>query len=64
LKQLCAAVSDWITAQAAPVAISQIRDLFAGVLKPQNISPEQKKTEEKFKADNFDLINWFVISNK
>ncbi|KAA6333016.1 RNA polymerase-associated protein RapA, partial [termite gut metagenome] len=41
-----------------------IQDLFKGILKPQYISPEQKKVEEKFKADNFDLINWFVISNK
>ncbi len=31
---------------------------------PKKISPEQKKLEEKFKAENFDLINWFVISNK
>jgi hypothetical protein len=63
LKQLCDAVSDWITAQAAPVAVGQIQDLFSGNLKPQSISPEQKKVEEKFQADNFDLINWFIITN-
>ncbi|GHU81860.1 helicase [Bacteroidia bacterium] len=64
LQQLVKAVEEWITERATPVAVSQIQDLFAGVLKPQSISPEQKKVEEKFQADNFDLINWFVISNK
>jgi ERCC4-related helicase len=63
LKKLAKAVEDWIIAQAAPVAISQIHDLFTGVLKPQNFYTGQK-VEEKFKADNFDLINWFVISNE
>jgi hypothetical protein len=62
LQRLANAVEKWITAQAAPVAVSQIQDLFSGILKPQDISPEQKKTEEKFKSGNFDLINWFVIS--
>lgn len=64
LKRLAKALEEWITAQAAPIAVGQIQDLFKGILKPQYISPEQKKVEEKFKADNFDLINWFVISNK
>ncbi|OAV72941.1 Hef nuclease [Bacteroidales bacterium Barb6] len=64
LQRLAKAVEEWITAQAAPAAVSQIQDLFTGSLKPQYIFPEQKKTEEKFQAGNFDLINWFVISNK
>ncbi|GHT75270.1 helicase [Bacteroidia bacterium] len=63
LQRLAKAVGEWITAQAAPVALSQIHDLFTGVLKPQSISPGQKKVEDKFHADNFDLINWFIISN-
>ncbi|GHT31684.1 hypothetical protein AGMMS49574_13840 [Bacteroidia bacterium] len=64
LQQLAKAVEEWITERATPVAVSQIQDLFSGNLKPQYISPEQKKVEEKFQADNFDLINWFVISSK
>ncbi|KAA6325997.1 RNA polymerase-associated protein RapA [termite gut metagenome] len=64
LKRLAKALEEWITAQAAPIAVGQIQDLFKGILKPQYIFPEQKKVEEKFKVDNFDLINWFVISNK
>ena len=42
----------------------QIQDLFIGDATPKKISPEQKKREDKFKGENFDLINWFVISNK
>jgi superfamily II DNA or RNA helicase len=64
LDKLSNAVSDWLIAQAIPVAMNQIQDLFTGDSKPQKISPEQKKLEDKFKSDNFDLINWFVISNK
>ncbi|GHS85747.1 hypothetical protein FACS1894201_05830 [Bacteroidia bacterium] len=62
LKRLCDALSNWITAQAVPVAVGQIQDIFTGNLNPQNISPEHKKLEEKFQADNFDLITWFVVT--
>lgn len=64
LEKLANAVGAWIKAQAAPVAINQIQDLFTGDMTPEKISPEQKKLEEKFKPENFDLINWFVISNE
>lgn len=64
MDKLSNAISDWVKAQAAPVAVSQIQDLFTGDSMPQKISPEQKKLEDKFKAENFDLINWFIISNK
>jgi hypothetical protein len=64
LNKLADAISNWITSQATPVAVNQIQDLFTGDVTPKNISPEQKKLEDKFKAENFDLINWFVISNK
>jgi ERCC4-related helicase len=64
LNKLADAVSNWVKSQATPLAVNQIQDLFTGNVTPKNISPEQKKLEEKFKAENFDLINWFVISNK
>jgi superfamily II DNA or RNA helicase len=64
LDKLANAVSNWIKSQAIPVAVNQIQSLFTGDITPKKISPEQKKIEEKFKAENFDLINWFVISNK
>jgi hypothetical protein len=62
LKKLSDTLGNWIKAQAAPVAISEIQNLFSGKLNMQSLSPEHKKTEEKFQADNFDLITWFVIS--
>jgi hypothetical protein len=64
LDKLADAVGTWVKSQATPVAVNQIQDLFTGDVTPKKISPEQKKLEEKFKAENFDLINWFVISNK
>jgi superfamily II DNA or RNA helicase len=64
LDKLADAVSNWVKSQATPVAVNQIQDLFTGDVTPTKISPEQKKLEDKFKAENFDLINWFVISNK
>lgn len=64
LKRLSNAIGDWLKSQATPIAINQIQDLFTGQTVPNKISPEQKKMEEKFKSENFDLINWFIISNK
>jgi ERCC4-related helicase len=62
IANLSKAVSDWLQAQAMPVAVNQIQDLFSGNISPLKIAPEQKKTEEKFKAENFDLITWFVVT--
>jgi len=62
IRQLAKALETWITSQANPVAVNQIQDLFSGNLSPAAISANQPKTEEKFCAGNFDLINWFVIS--
>lgn len=64
LDKLANAVSTWVKSQATPVAVNEIQDLFTGNTSPQSLSSEQKKLEEKFKPENFDLINWFVISNK
>jgi hypothetical protein len=64
LEKIANALENWVTAQAKPVAINEIRDLFSGQLKPRAITPEQKKAEDKFQAGNFDLINWFIVSGK
>ena len=64
LDKLSESISTWIREQSAPVAVNQIQGLFTGDLAPQRISPEQKKLEDKFKSENFDLINWFIVSNK
>lgn len=63
LDKLSGAFSRWVKSQAKPVAVNQIQDLFTGDAIPAKISFEQKKSEEKFVPENFDLINWFVISN-
>lgn len=64
LDKLADAIGTWVKSQVTPIAVNQIQDLFSGDITPKKISPEQKKLEEKFKAENFDLINWFIISNK
>jgi hypothetical protein len=64
LQRLSDTIKNWVNNQVTPVAISEIQDLFRGDVTPQKISPEQKKLEQKFKGENFDLINWFIISNK
>ncbi len=64
LKQLSGAVNNWLKSQVPGKAINEIQDLFAGTVTPQKVSTEQKRLEAKFNADNFDLINWFIISNK
>lgn len=64
LDKLSTAIANWVKAQATPIAVDMIQDLFSGDLTPKKISPEQKKLEDKFKSENFDLINWFVISSK
>lgn len=63
LDKLANVVGSWVKSQTIPVAVNQIQDLFTGDVTPKKISPEQKKLEDKFKSENFDLINWFIISN-
>jgi proline dehydrogenase len=64
LDKLAAAVGSWVKSQTTPVAVNQIQDLFTGDATHKKISSEQKKLEDKFKSENFDLINWFVVSDK
>ena len=56
------AIDEWLRAQAMPVAISEIQNLFSAQSLKQTLSPEQQKTDAKFKKENFDLINWFIVS--
>lgn len=63
LEKLSQSIGDWVKAQAPTEAVNQIQGLFTGTTAPQKISPEHKKLEEKFRSENFDLINWFIISN-
>jgi hypothetical protein len=64
LKKLADALACRLKAEAEPVAISEIQNLFSGNGKDVQcrISTETPKTEEKFQAKNFDLITWFIIS--
>jgi len=62
LHHLSKAIDDWLRAQAMPTAINEIQNLFSAHSLHQTLSPEQQKTEAKFRAENFDLINWFIVS--
>ncbi|MDR1742963.1 MAG: hypothetical protein LBR48_03975 [Dysgonamonadaceae bacterium] len=65
IKLFCDAVAGWITAQATPVAIAEIQDLFAGNGRDaaRHVSAaETPLIEEKFQVKKFDLICWFVVS--
>lgn len=64
LEKLSTTLGAWVKAQTTPVALNQIQSLFTGDTTPQKLSPEQKKLEDKFRSENFDLINWFIISNR
>lgn len=64
LEKLSVSIGNWVKNQTTTVAVNQIQSLFTGDTTPQKISPEQKKLEDKFRSENFDLINWFIISNK
>ncbi|MDR0750924.1 MAG: DEAD/DEAH box helicase family protein [Tannerellaceae bacterium] len=55
LTDLSQAITDWLKAQAMPTITNSLWDNTP-------ISPEQKKIEDKFQKENFDLITWFVIS--
>lgn len=62
LQQLSDSIAQWLKNQVPQTAVSQIHSLFSGDAIPQKISPDKKKVEEKFRKENFDLINWFIIS--
>ncbi|MDR3111960.1 MAG: DEAD/DEAH box helicase family protein [Elusimicrobiota bacterium] len=62
LQKLSKAIDIWLKSQIEPTAIGGIRNLFSDSTNLQTTSPEQKKIEEEFKAKNFDLITWTIIT--
>ena len=64
LETLAHALHTWIQAQAQPVAIHQIQDLFLGHTSPTSFTLQEQKVEEKFTPENFDLICWFILTNE
>lgn len=60
--QLSEAVIKWLKEQVPHKAANQIQDLFTGNTSPQRLTTDQKKLEEKYRAENFDLINWFIVT--
>ena len=55
-------IKAWVEGQVPQKAIDEIQGIFAdGVLRKKSV--EEKKLEDKFKLDNFDLITWFVVSD-
>jgi superfamily II DNA or RNA helicase len=63
LDKLATAVGGWAEAQTKPVAIDEIQDLFAGTPSSKENLIGSRKVEDKFRSENFDLINWFIVSN-
>ena len=61
LQGLSDKIKKWIEGQVPLKAIDEIQGIFADGV-PKKRSSEEKKLEDKFKPDNFDLITWFVIS--
>ncbi len=63
LNLLSTYVKAWISGQVPQKAVEKIQALFSEGISVKK-SPEDIKTEEKFKPENFDLITWFVVGNK
>ncbi|MCG2754195.1 MAG: phospholipase D-like domain-containing protein [Desulfobacteraceae bacterium] len=60
---LSARIKDWIKGQIPQKAVEEIQSLFENGVDAKKTS-EEKKVEEKFKPENFDLIAWFVVTGK
>lgn len=58
---LSARIKDWIKGQIPQKAVEEIQSLFEDGITIKK-TPEEKKLEEKFQTENFDLITWFVVS--
>ncbi len=56
-------IKDWIKGQIPQKAMEDIKSLFEDGVDVKK-TPEEKKLEDKFKPDNFDLITWFVVTGK
>ncbi len=64
LKPLADAIETWMTTQVPQQAVTIIQDLFNNGVATEKVTPsaEDRKLEEKFKPDQMDLINWFVVT--
>ena len=58
---LSARIKDWTKSQIPQKAVEEIQSLFENGVDIKK-TLEEKKLEEKFKPENFDLITWFVVS--
>ncbi|GBE04054.1 ATP-dependent helicase HepA [bacterium BMS3Abin09] len=61
LQWLSDKIKAWIDGQAPKKAIDEIQGIFTDGV-PRKKSSNEKRLEDKFKLDNFDLITWFVVS--
>ncbi len=61
LQWLSDKIKAWIEGQAPKKAIDEIQGIFTDGA-PRKKSSEEKRLEDKFQLDNFDLITWFVVS--
>ncbi|MEA3429158.1 MAG: helicase-related protein, partial [Thermodesulfobacteriota bacterium] len=55
-------IKGWIKGQIPQKAMEEIQSLFENGVDVKK-TPEEKKLEEKFNPENFDLITWFVVSD-
>ena len=61
LQRLSDKIRAWIEGQVPQKAVEEIQGIFTDGA-PKKKSSEEKKLEDKFQMDNFDLITWFVVS--
>jgi len=62
IEKLSNLIKVWIKSQVPNKAVEEILNLFNDGV-PKITSKEDKLLEEKFRHENFDLINWFVVSD-
>lgn len=61
IKKYAAAINNWFDAQIPQMTTASTRNLFAGILPPNNF---QECVEEKYIPDNWNLICWEIIGNE
>ena len=61
INSLNAIMKRWMEEKTPKAVKSEVRDLFAGVKKKKN-KEDTKLIEDRFKADNLELIVWEYIS--
>jgi len=61
IKKYSLALENWFVSQVPQMTRDATKDLFSGKLPPRNL---QECVEERYKADNWDLICWEVVSGE